>query len=427
MTIKEIDPKNKKLILEVKIGRIENILLNDNLNDRRLKTLPLRKNQIFNIFDLDQSIENLKNASLDVTSNIEAAENYGYSNVFFKTKDENFNLYTNFDNSGQSKDSRYKSSLAYTHNNLLKLNDSISLTYSRSFPFEKNHYKESLYSALFSIPINNTKITFSYSRSYTSSLVKGENVDYKRKSNIDKYKIEIKQTIARIDKTKISAYSNINIKNTKNKIDDNLLETSSGRYSNIAIGIEAVSPIQNGSVFGQLEYSRGVKLFGSRGNLEGSPYNTEFNIISARLSLQKYLYANENIAFLLKSNLAGFYSNKPLLSADKFEIGSEYTVRGFKDSSVALDYGGYLNNTIYLKILSGNKYIRGFSPFIGLDVGYGRDYFLSAPDKLVGFAYGFSYSLGNFNIKATFSKPLKKSSNMPKEKAPFYLNISYYI
>lgn len=427
VTIKQIDKENQRLILEVKIGRINNILLNDNANDRRLKVLPMVKGDIFNIFNLDQSIENLNNASMDTTSKIQASEQYGYSDVYLNTQDQMYNLYANFDNSGQNEEYKYKSSLSYTHNNLLNLNDTINFTYSKSLPFSRKNYNERLYSTAFSIPVNNTKLSFSFSGSNTRNLINGEAGEYLRKSKIDRYKIGIKQTLTRIDKTKISAYANLNIKNNKNKIDDNLLETSSGRYSNIAIGLEATSSISRGSVFAQLEYSKGLKIFGSRGNTQDSAYNTEFNIIKALLSIQKYIYADNNFGLLLKSNFALSYSNKPLLYADKFEVGSEYTVRGFKYSSAAWDYGGYLNNTISLKLFQGHKYIKGFSPFIGLDFGYGKDYLLPKADKLIGLAYGFSYDIGNFNIKATFSKALKKSKDMPKEKPPFYLNISFSI
>lgn len=427
VTIKQIDQINQILILEVKVGKIDNILLNNNLNDRRLKTLPLKNGSVFNIFDLDQAIENLNNASINTISNIQASNQYGFSNIYLQTQDQPFEFYTNMDNSGQSDMGEYRSSIAITSNNIFNINDSFNLTYSKNFPFAKSGYDEELYFASLSIPINNSKILFSFSNSRTSTKAYGYASEYTRKNNIYRYKIGLKHILTRINKTKVSIYSNINIKETKNTIDDIILETSSGRYNSISIGIETLSSISNGSIFSQLEYSKGVKLFGSRGNIKNSPYDTEFDIIKIPLSIQKYIYSNQNYGLLLKSNFATFYSKDSLLFADKFSIGSEYTVRGFKDSSVSLDYGTYLNNTLYLKLFDTNKYIQSFSPFIGIDFGYGRDYYLPNSDKLIGIAYGILYNIGNLNIKATFSKPIKKSSNMPDEKSPFYLDISFAI
>ncbi len=120
------------------------------------------------------------------------------------------------------------------------------------------------------------------------------------------------------------------------------------------------------------------------------------------------------------------YSNEPLLYADKFLIGDEYTVRGFKESSAALDYGAYSNNTIYLQFLNAPKYLRVLEPFVGLDMGYGRDYLLPNKDFLAGIAFGFRYNLNHLSLNLTASKALHKSSNMPSETIPIYLRASVF-
>ena len=128
VTIKQIDQINQILILEVKVGKIDNILLNNNLNDRRLKTLPLKNGSVFNIFDLDQAIENLNNASINTISNIQASNQYGFSNIYLQTQDQPFEFYTNMDNSGQSDMGEYRSSIAITSNNIFNINDSFNLS-----------------------------------------------------------------------------------------------------------------------------------------------------------------------------------------------------------------------------------------------------------------------------------------------------------
>ncbi|CDF65158.1 channel-forming transporter/cytolysins activator of TpsB family [Campylobacter fetus subsp. venerealis str. 84-112] len=71
-----------------------------------------------------------------------------------------------------------------------------------------------------------------------------------------------------------------------------------------------------------------------------------------------------------------------------------------------------------------SKYLSALEPFIGFDIGYGRDYLLPNKDFLAGVAFGARYNLGNIYLSLTTSKALHKSSNMPSETIPIYLRAS---
>ena len=151
--------------------------------------------------------------------------------------------------------------------------------------------------------------------------------------------------------------------------------------------------------------------------LSHNKYN-EFDKYNFDFLLNKNFMLTKNQAANYKLNIGASYSDDRLLSRNKFDIGSEYTVRGFKESSVSGDKGIYINNT--LTLLNEN-----FSPFIGLDFGISKDKDLDFVDKIAGMAAGVKYNRNNLNMSLTFSKPLKRSKGMPKESNPIYYNISY--
>ncbi|EHY7960563.1 ShlB/FhaC/HecB family hemolysin secretion/activation protein, partial [Campylobacter jejuni] len=234
----------------------------------------------------------------------------------------------------------------------------------------------------------------------------------------------LKKILHRTNKDKFSIYVNVNIKDDINEINNFRLESSSGRYSNIVSGVEYSTVAFSGFLFVNLEYEKGIPFLGSKRDSRDSLYKIEFNKVNFNLSYQKNFYINDDIAFLYQNSFGASYSNEPLLYSNKFLIGDEYTVRGFKESSAALDYGMYSNNTVYLQFLNASKYLRKLEPFIGIDMGYGRDYLLPNKDFLAGVAFGFRYNLNHFSLNLTASKAIHKSSNMPSETIPIYLRAS---
>ena len=174
-------------------------------------------------------------------------------------------------------------------------------------------------------------------------------------------------------------------------------------------------------MYASFGYERGLKWFGGAGDDKDSvkkPYKKEFDKYNFDFLLNKNFMLTKNQVANYKLNIGASYSDDRLLSRNKFDIGSEYTVRGFKESSVSGDKGIYINNTLTLL----NK---SFSPFIGLDFGISKDKDLDFVDKIAGIATGVKYNKNNLNMSLTFSKPLKRSKGMPKESNPIYYNISY--
>lgn len=428
VTINEIDLQHDILFLDLEYGFVGEIYLNGDNNTTRLDFgMPLKKGDKFNIYDLDTGIENLNNGAKNVKITVKANENYGYSDVFVNLEPKLPDLILDFDNSGSKAKGEYKASTYLSLSNVFNLNDSIQFGFIKGLLKNIGQNQENVYISSYNLPIQSYQLLYSLQYSDNRSLIEGYNNSFiSNKDTSLRHKIMLKKILHRTNKDKFSIYANLNIKDDINEIDNFLLESSSGRYSSIASGVEYSTVVFGGFLFLNLEYEKGVPFLGSKRDSEYSLYKFEFNKVNFNSSYQKNFYINDDIVFLYQNSFGASYSNDPLLYINKFLIGDEYTVRGFKESSAALDYGMYSNNTVYLKFLNGFKYLRKLEPFIGIDMGYGRDYLLSNKDFLAGVAFGFRYNLNHFSLNLTASKAIHKSSNMPSETIPIYLRASVF-
>ncbi|WFA98952.1 ShlB/FhaC/HecB family hemolysin secretion/activation protein [Campylobacter coli] len=411
VTIDELDQERDILFLDLKYGFVGEVYLNGDNNTTRLDFgMPLKKGDKFNIYDLDTGIENLNNGARDVKIVVKASENYGYSDIFINLKSKPPDLILDFDNSGYKAKGEYKASAYLSLSSILNLNDSIRFGFIKGLLKDMSQERENVYVANYTLPIQSYQLSYSMQYSDNINMIEGyDNSFIKNTDTSLRHKIMLKKILHRTSKDKFSIYANLGIKDDVNEIDNFRLESSSGRYSSIASGVEYSTLAFGGFLFLNLEYEKGIPFLGSKKDSKDSLYKIEFNK-----------------AFLYQNSLGASYSNEPLLYADKFLIGDEYTVRGFKESSAALDYGAYSNNTIYLQFLNAPKYLRALEPFVGLDMGYGRDYLLPNKDFLAGVAFGFRYNLNHLSLNLTASKALHKSSNMPSETIHIYLRASVF-
>ncbi|WP_224315949.1 ShlB/FhaC/HecB family hemolysin secretion/activation protein [Campylobacter canadensis] len=408
---------NQELKLVIRYAYINDIYLNEKKYPLQIKLAsPLAKNDIFNIYDFDTAIENLKNGTKEFSSSIKASSKDGYSDIFITRKIKKLAFIASLDNSADKNTGEYKANTHLIINNPFNLNDTLRFSFIKTL-LKKSSDKANLYVAGYNIALQNYKLSYSLQYSDNKNML---NDDLANKSKSLKHKISLSRIIYRNNIDKLSAYVDLNLKDNTNKINDIKLELSSKKYSNIATGINYSSIIFNGYLFFNLEYQKGLAIFGAKKDYD-SLYTSLFNKINTNISYQKNYFLSENNSLSFESNFYASYSKDSLLNADKMLVGDEYSVRGFKQSQAAWDLGFYHNNTVYL---NSNYLFNNFLPFLGLDYAYGRDYYLDNNDFLVGLAFGFKYSIKNFSFDLTMSKALHKSYNMPKENMPIYLKFS---
>ncbi|PAF45388.1 hypothetical protein BKH40_03620 [Helicobacter sp. 11S02629-2] len=424
ITIKSIDEKNAILVLEVKYGYVDKVILNGVRNDlETVLGVPLRKGKVLNLYDLDQSIENLSTAFPDITSNIVASTKEGYSDIIFTGKPKYFNAAIDFNNNALKNHGQNRLGLSYTQNNFLHINDRFSAYYIYRLVSDRDRYKEDTFFINYGFPISRWSFYYSFQYSGTSATLSGNAGSFINKNVVSRHSLVIKRVMFRNQFSKLSLYTTLNLRDSLNTIANVRLNESSGIYTALNLGVEFSTRLFDGNFYGSLEYQKGLPLPGAKKN-DGSIYDINYQKVYLNAAYQKYLYASKEAGILYRGNLVGSYSKNPLLFTDKFFVGDEYSVRGFKESSLALDYGIYLNNTISFKPLGLPWYLAGLEPFIGFDMAYGRDYELSHSDFIIGGSAGIYYNIKYFSLSFTYSLPLRRSFDMPSESNPIYLRVS---
>lgn len=424
VTIYDINAEKGYLILKVEYGYVNDIFLNGEIKSNRLLFgMPLKKHEKFNIFDLDTGLENLSNVSDNVQMLVKPSLLDGYSDIIIKDKIQHFKPSINIDNSGTEKKG-LRASAYLTTNNFLGINDAIKMAYI-GYPKQYQHTdKENIYLFNYTLPILYNQVSYLMQYLDVNNSIDTDSNTIINKTTLIKHRLSLKRILYRSQIDKLTSYITLDLKKQINKINDILLQLSSKQYTQGSIGLEYSTQLFNGFLYLNLEYQKGLPIFGAENDANDSLLRSEFNKYNLNLSYQKNLFYNQNFSFLYKGNIAGSYSKQSLLNADKFSIGDEYTVRGFKKYSAALDYGIYSNNTIFVSFLN-SRLLKNIQYFAGLDGGYGRDYLLPKRDILVGSSLGMQYNFKNLSITGTISKALLKTKSIPNESFPLYLKLNW--
>lgn len=418
--IRKFDIKNKVLEFELFDGLVGSIILNGKENSSRVFFgVPLKHGERFNIFDLDMGIENLSGVSEDLDVLIEPSKEDGYSDIIITDRVKPIGMSVGFDNSGIKKNGTYKLSLGLSANNLTNTNDVLRVSFS-TYPIQKRTNKEYGFGFNYNLP-------FGYNQVYVNSQflqATDSSSGFVILNKAYNYLFGYKRILNRSQSAKQALYLNFSIKQRNNKVNNQTLLLSSKTYGSVISGFEYSTSIYQGFFYIALEYERGIPL---EKQSEQSIYKDYYNKFNMNASFQYNFIFPKNLYLNYKSIVSGSYADRTLLSLNKFAIGDEYSVRGFKEYSVDLDYGIYLNNTLSLGFISENRILQNLQIFCGLDFGWGRDYLLPSDDVLVGTAFGVKYLHQNINMSFAVSKAIYKPMGLPSDGYPIYFRIGVTI
>lgn len=433
VTLKSGNTKTGELVYEVKEGKVRDIkFLEKEMGFRdklKLKTaFPMKKGELLSTKDMDQGIENMNIGGYNNVAEITPTEEFGYSDILIE---ENYNptgISIGMDDSGYKDKGRNKVNFNFSQDNILGINDRLTLNYIERLTKNRDEDKESNYDIGYSFPIGYWKFSYNYNLGDNYNTSTTNLGSYKSESKSEKHKLKISRVISRGQYQKTTVHAGLKYKDNHNTLNGLVLEVSSKKYASTSIAIDHTNRFWGGTVFGMLEYERGMPLFGAEADpkpLTSGAYKVEYDKLNMNLDWMKSFAAGEH-AIQYRMGIGATYSDDRLLSAEQFTMGDEYTVRGFKESSVAGNKGIYMNNTFtYLGKQNMNKYLAMFKPFIGFDAGMSKDKDLPKTDRIMGMALGVKFSAGGFNASLTYGIPLMWANDMPHEENPIYFNMSY--
>lgn len=433
VTIKSGNVSKGELIYEVKEGKVRSIKYMDRptsyIGKARFKlAFPIKKDDLLNTQDIDQGLENLNIGGNNNVTEITPTELYGYSDIVVEENYKSTGFGIGMDNSGYKDKGREKLNINFSQDNLLGINDRLSFNYIERLSKKRDLDKEANYDVGYSIPVGYWKLNYNYNLGDNYNTVISNLGKYKTESKSEKHKFKISRVLSRGQYNKTTFHTGVVFKDNFNTMNGLILDVSTKKYTSFTMTLDHTTRLFGGVFFWMIEYERGVPWFGAEKDpsvLRAGDYKVEYDKVNFNLDWMRPLtLINQRFQYKMKGG--GSYSDDRLLSANQFSMGDEYTVRGFKESSVSGNKGVYINNTLTYTGTEGiNKYLARFKPFIGIDVGVSKDRDLINSDRIVGMALGLSFNYGALSSNLTYGIPLSRAQGMPKEGNPIYFNFNY--
>ena len=420
------------LKIEITESYLEEVIFNeDKFFDKTQKFTafgPIKKDVILNLKQFEQGLDQvnrLRSSSAEMKFMPGDKPNHTIIKIENHPK-ETSRINLAYDNAGNEITGQKRDTLSFAQDNFLHLNDSFNISRtSNDLDKNKKEGYSSAFSSSFAIPFSWYNLTFSYSKNSYGFIID------------DAAATKISGTTS----TKSIALDRILIKNNKFKISSNFLLTS--RYNQIfnagikdefsrkaSIASASLSNLlffKDSTLFLKPTYNKSLAILDARkddDNLPSKAAHAEFDIFK--------LYGNYSKKIIILQTPASYnltfdsqISKQKLYGIDQFSVGGIYSVRGFREGSIANDSGYNIKNEFTINLgqtILPHLNLEGASPLIGYlnllsvapfyDYGYIRSKGGSQDGRLSGTGIKTSFNHKNFNASLTFSWAVSKSQHL---------------
>ena len=430
-------------ILELKIlaGRVKLIKMSEESEpyDRVLtNAFPIKSGDLLNLHQIEQGLENLKRVpSATASMEIVPTEKVDKSNIIVSWKQAPipYRFSISADDSGSKSTGKYQTSLTFSADNPLGLNDLFYASVTRSLGktverrlsnYERGGDGTRGYALHYSIPYGRWKFSINKNRHQYDQLVAGINGDYSYNGSSNNLEAGITYLLYRNASRKTEATLSYWARSSRNYINDAEIDVQRRKMGGWKLGITHREYIGNSVLDFGLEYKRGTGADNSlRAPEEQFGEGTSRpQILTGSLGL--------NIPFRLgdqQLSYSGYgrfqYNFNRLISQDMFSIGSRYSVRGF-DGEVTLmaERGWYYQNTLSW------HYKPTHQLYLALDVGKisGPNAKYNVGTTLVGAGIGIRGQFANYgrlNYDLFAGTPIYKPKNFNTSNKNLNVSFTY--
>lgn len=394
--------------------------------------MPAREGKVLDLRDIEQGLENLQRLpTVEASMELVPGDEPGESDIVITRKQRKmWRLNAWADNTGTNSTGKNQGGLMFALDNPLSLSDLFYVTASRDLLFTGG--KESAnYSAHYSVPSGYSQFALTgskYNYVQTVSLLNG---DARYKGRSETLNAQFSNVLHRSAVSKTTVSYGLNLRQTRNYIQDTEIESQKRRTSTWKAGIDHRQYIGTSVLDAGVSYQRGTRWFGAMPAWEeyrptgSDDYATALSRIlqfSASLTVpfalgeQQFQYQGEYLRQL---------SGTPLTPQDQFSIGSRWTVRGFDgERTLSSDDGWYFRNT-----LSWNTPVAQQQLYIGADYGrvdgHNRDWLTGR--TLAGGVLGLrgAYSPAGLSYDFSVGTPFSKPDGFKTDNAVFNFNVSW--
>lgn len=414
------DLDSGELQLTVIPGRVNQVRFADGVTPRATKwnAVPIRKDDILNLRDIEQGLENLKRApTAEVDIQIEPADRPealpGESDVVIQYQQRfPFRLTLNADDAGFDSTGKYQGGVTLAGDNLLMLNDLFYLNYNHDLGGGESGRRGSEgHTIHYSLPVGYWLFGFTTSDYDYHQAVAGLNQSYVYSGRSRNSDIKVSRLVYRNAINKTHLFLRGFFRKSSNFIDDTEIEVQRRRTAGWELGFAQNWFLGQSLLDYQLAYRRGTGAMNAikapEETFDEGTSRMEILTLDATFSLPFSVQApwgRQGLQYVAdiraQSNLT------PLTPQDRFSIGNRYTVRGFDGQlTLSADRGWFLRNDFSAWIEESGQAV-----YLGLDYGevggQSSDFLLGK--QLAGTVLGLRGAYKGLGYDLFLGKALKK-------------------
>ncbi len=377
---------------------------------------------ISNIFDnLEEKILNLKDLEIGITQlerlrsqkinlKLKPSEEIGFTDVIMlkKTSQKSYYGYGSLNNYGNDQTGLYQTNVFLNYENLLDINDIISISINTTnTAFKKTDKTLGTYIS-YAVPYMRHYFKASYSTfNYKQTIYDQFGSPLESRGFSDTFTLSDEYIFYNSKKNTLNLVSKLSRKNNENYLSDILIELQSYKLTTFNIGFDYTH-------YGSSSYLNTVFLFHK--SLTGK---INFNKYTIDLSYTKYFSYDLQPKFNLL--LHAQHTKYDVYGTEQIGIGGPYSVRGFKDGGLNGFIGAYIRNDFSI---SKNILNISFSPYIGLDYGYVEDTVQTNGGNIVGSSLGVRTRYLTHAFEVHFNKALYHTAQT-KQTANNFTGLTY--
>ncbi|MCF7360841.1 ShlB/FhaC/HecB family hemolysin secretion/activation protein [Vibrio sp. A1-b2] len=355
------------LEIEVLEGKIEKILLNGSVVDSLLMAFSNVSDHVLNLRDIEQGLDQINrlsryNAQIKLLPSTRA----GYSIVDIQSNIGSLgSIGGGVNNGGQKSTGEEQVSIDASAENLFNIFDqwTLSSTHSAAFAHSKN--SESLYLGV-DVPYGYWNIGYRTSYSTYKTEFSNQGFTFDSTGQTNSHDIDIKWLFYRDGVSKSALKTTVSHRREKNFILGTLLEAGSRNLSSLSFALEHSTRLGKGFLTVSPKVSFGTDWFGGEQNLSSNPNFPKAQFLKSTFSGSYTYPVSSNLSFA--TTLFGQWSNDTLYANERVSIGGEYSVRGFKNTSISGDEGYYWRNDLTYQ-LGRWPYLGSVTSRLALDTG----------------------------------------------------------
>lgn len=388
------------------------------------------KDKILNLREIEQATDHIARLeTYDVTSDIQPAGETGESHLILHTTQSlPFVLRMSRDTDGSSSTGIRQGEAHLVLEDLSGFYERIVGSYKRDLDLEDRHHFNKSFTLQASVPYRLWLVSYLGSFFSYRSTQKTRAFDYRLDGHQQSHRLEAQVLLARDSVSKTNLIGFLAHKETSSYIEGEVLRTASYSLDSGGLGISHVrrfwEGVFSGTFLSSLSRKRNPHL-GSEDPQTGQTFlkhTLDFSFVKP--------FSVFDGSWLWKTQVSAQYAGKDLVSLERFSLGSPYTVRGFRDTSLSGSSGFFVRQELSWTFFQptssrGREFVGDVSFFQGLDYGWIRPHKEDPFErgKLLSASTGIRFEGGRLWGEASVSTSLSSPSFLKKEPALLRLQV----